>query len=64
MNISMTNKLNFRNLCDTLTCHNTHNGNDYSRVYKAGVIGNYTSLNHSEVFFVQHDTHVPPTTFT
>jgi len=21
----MTNKLNFRNFCDTLTCHNTHN---------------------------------------
>lgn len=49
--ICMTNKLNFRNFCDTLTCHNTHNGNDYSMVYKAGVIGNYISLNHSEYIF-------------
>jgi len=47
----MTNKLNFRNSCDTLTCHNTHNGNDYSRVYKAGVIGNYISFNNSEYIF-------------
>jgi hypothetical protein len=47
----MTNKLHFRNFCDALTCHNTHNGNDYSRVYKAGVIGNYISLNHSEDTF-------------
>ena len=47
----MTNKLNFRNFCDTLTCHNTFNGNDYSRVYKAGVIGNYIGLNHSEDIF-------------
>jgi len=49
--LCMTNKLNFRNFCDTLTYHNTHNGNDYSMVYKAGVIGNYISLNHSEYIF-------------
>jgi hypothetical protein len=44
----MYDKLNFKNFCDTLTCHNTINGNDYPRVYMAGVIGNYISLNHSE----------------